>query len=136
MRGVVTMLGVTWGTGQVLLDMLWFFLFVVEIWLMITIFVDIFRRHDMKGWLKAFWVVLVIFLPLIGIVFYLILYGNEMKVHAQQAINEQDHAFRAFMRGATGPNAVDDLSRLSDFRDRGIITDEEFERMKDKIVSQ
>ena len=45
------MLGVTWGTGQVLLDMLWFFLFVVEIWLIFTIFVDIFRRHDMKGWL-------------------------------------------------------------------------------------
>ncbi len=130
------MLGVTWGTGQVLLDMLWFFLFVVEIWLIFTIFVDIFRRHDMKGWLKAFWVVLVILVPLVGIVLYLILYGNEMKVHAQQVVNQQDEAFRAHVRGATGPNAVDDLSRLSDFRDRGIITDEEFERMKSKIVSQ
>ena len=130
------MLGVTWGTGQVLLEVLWFFLFVVEIWLIFTIFVDIFRRHDMKGWLKAFWVVLVILLPLVGIVFYLIIYGNEMKVHAQQAVNQQDEAFRKYVRDAAGPNAVDDLSRLSDFRDRGIITDEEFERMKSKIVSQ
>ena len=130
------MLGVTWGTGQVLLDMLWFFLFVVEIWLIFTIFVDIFRRHDMKGWLKAFWVVLVILLPLVGIVFYLIIYGNEMKVHAQQAVNQQDQAFRAYVRDAAGPNSVDDLSRLSDFRDRGIITNEEFERMKSKVVSQ
>jgi len=129
------MLGVTWGTGQVLLDMLWFFLFVVEVWLIFTIFVDIFRRHDMKGWLKAFWVVLVILFPLIGIVLYLIIYGNEMKVHAQRAANQQDQAFRAYVRDAAGSNPVDDLSRLADFRDRGIITDEEFERMKDKVVS-
>jgi uncharacterized protein with PQ loop repeat len=130
------MLGVTWGTGQVLLDMLWFFLFVVEVWLIFTIFVDIFRRHDMKGWLKAFWVVLVILFPLVGIVLYLIIYGNEMKVHAQQAVNAQDRAFRAYVQNAAGPNSVDDLSRLADFRDRGIITDEEFERMKAKVVSQ
>ena len=70
------MLGVTWGTGQVLLDMLWFFLFLIEIWLMISVFIDVFRRHDMKGWLKAFWVVFVILFPLIGIVLYLIFYGT------------------------------------------------------------
>ena len=106
------MLGVTWGTGQVLIEVLWFFLFVVEIWLIFTIFVDIFRRHDMKGWLKAFWVVFVILIPLLGIVLYLIIYGNEMKVHAQQAMSQQDEAFRKYVRDAAGPNAVDDLSRL------------------------
>ncbi len=128
------MLGVTWGTGQVLLDMLWFFLFLIEIWLMISVFIDIFRRHDMKGWLKAFWVVFVILFPLIGIVLYLIFYGNEMRVHAQQAVLDQDAAFRASGRGGTGSSVVDDLARLAEFKERGIISDEEFERMKAKLI--
>jgi hypothetical protein len=130
------MVGVTWGTGQVLLDIFWFFLFVVEVWLMITIFIDIFRRHDMKGWLKAFWVLLVIVIPLIGILFYLIIYGDEMKVHAQQAAQEQNRAFREYVRGAAGnSNPVDDLVRLADLRAQGVINDEEFERLKGQIVN-
>jgi hypothetical protein len=51
------------GYGPGLLDILWFFLLFIEIWLLITVFIDIFRRHDMKGWLKAFWVLFVIIFP-------------------------------------------------------------------------
>jgi uncharacterized protein with PQ loop repeat len=130
-RGV-TMIGATWGTGQVLLDMLWFFLFLIEIWLMISIFIDIFRRHDMRGWVKAFWIVLVILFPLIGIVLYLIIYGNEMRVHALQAAVDNDASLRTSGRGAS--SVVDDLARLAEFKERGIITDEEFERMKAKLI--
>jgi uncharacterized protein with PQ loop repeat len=130
------MLGVTWGTGQVLLDMLWFFLFVIEIWLMITIFIDIFRRHDMKGWLKALWVVLVIVFPLVGIVLYLIIYGNEMRVHAVQAAQEQDAALRSYVRDVAHSSPVDDLSKLDDLRQRGVITDQEFEQMKARVVAR
>jgi len=130
------MVGATWGTGQVLLDILWFFLFFVEVWLMITIFIDIFRRHDMKGWLKAFWVFLVIVIPLIGILLYLIIYGDEMRVHAQQAAQEQDRALREYVRGAAGSSSpVDELERLADLRARGVINDQEFERLKGQIVN-
>ncbi|HEY3942494.1 MAG TPA: SHOCT domain-containing protein [Acidimicrobiales bacterium] len=130
------MLGVTWGTGQVVLDMLWFFLFVVEIWLIVTVFVDIFRRHDMKGWLKAFWVVFVVVVPLAGIVLYLIIYGSEMRVHALQAARRQEATFGSsgVPRAGGSGGLVDDLHRLVELRERGVITDEEFDRIKGRIL--
>lgn len=131
------MIAATWGTGQVLLDILWFFLFFVEVWLMVTIFVDIFRRHDMKGWLKAFWVLFVIVLPLVGILLYLIIYGDEMRVHAQQQAVADQRSLSQYMRAAAGtpPGPSEELAHLADLRDRGIITDEEFERIKARVVA-
>jgi Short C-terminal domain/Phospholipase_D-nuclease N-terminal len=125
-----------WGTGQVLFDMLWFFLFIIEIWLMVSIFIDIFRRHDMKGWLKAIWVLIVLVFPLIGIVLYLILYGNEMRVHAQQDSAQQQRAFQDFLgQAAARHSPAEELTRLADLRDRGVIDDAEFARLKERIVS-
>ena len=126
----------TWGTGQVLLDIVWFFLLLIEVWLIFTIFVDIFRRHDMRGWVKALWVVLVIVLPLVGIVAYLIIYGDEMRVHAQKAADEDDRALRDYIRQAAGRySPADELTRLAELRDNGTITSAEFERLKDKVVN-
>ncbi|MBV9660824.1 MAG: SHOCT domain-containing protein [Acidimicrobiales bacterium] len=126
----------TWGTGQVLLDMLWFFLFIIEIWLMISIFIDVFRRHDMKGWLKALWVLIVILVPLVGIVLYLILYGDEMRVHARQAADQQARAFREYVRETAGTySPSDEIARLADLRDRGVINEEEYARLKERVVS-
>ena len=126
----------TWGTGQVLLDIVWFFLLLIEVWLIFTIFVDIFRRHDMRGWMKALWVVLVIVLPLVGIVAYLIIYGDEMRVHAQKAADEDDSALRDYIRQAAGRySPADELTRLAELRDNGTITSAEFERLKDKVVN-
>lgn len=131
------MIAATWGTGQVLLDILWFFLFFIEVWLMVTIFIDIFRRHDMKGWLKAFWVLFVIVLPLVGILLYLIIYGDEMRVHAQQQAVSDQRALNQHLRaaGGTPPSPSEELAHLADLRDRGIITDEEFERIKARVVA-
>jgi competence protein ComGC len=125
----------TWGTGQVLLDMVWFFLFIVEVWLMIYVFTDIFRRHDMKGWIKAFWVLAVIVLPLIGILLYLILYGNEMRVQAQEAAQQQERAFREYVRQAAGTyGPADELGRLADLKERGIIDESEFQGLKERVL--
>ena len=57
----------TWSVGDVFLAMLYFFLFAVEIWLMVAVFSDLFRRHDLKGWAKAVWVLAVIIMPFLGI---------------------------------------------------------------------
>lgn len=131
------MLATTWGTGQVLLELLWFFLLVIEIWLMISIFIDIFRRHDMKGWLKAFWVVAVILVPLLGILAYLILYGDEMRVHAQQAATLQEHAVNEYIRKAAGTySPAEELTRLDELRIKGVIDDAEFARLKAHIMDR
>jgi Short C-terminal domain/Phospholipase_D-nuclease N-terminal len=128
------MVAASWGTGQVLYDILWFFLFFVEVWLAISVFIDIFRRHDMKGWLKAFWIFLVFLIPLIGILLYLILYGNEMRVHAQQAASQQREFVDFLQHGGQPHDPVSQLERLAKLKENGTISDDEFERMKDKIL--
>ena len=72
------------GTGQVLWSMLWFFLFFIWIWLLIMVFGDIFRSHDLGGLAKALWVIFVIILPYLGVFVYLIARGHKMQEHAMQ----------------------------------------------------
>src|SRR5205809_4651769 len=90
------------GTGQVFLSMLYFFLFFIWIWLLIVVFSDIFRSHDMGGFAKAIWVIFVIVLPYLGVFVYLIARGHKMAEHAQQAALAQDAAAKAYIQQAAG----------------------------------
>ena len=90
------------GTGQVFLSMLWFFLFFIWIWLLIVVFSDLFRSHDLGGWAKAFWVIGIIILPYLGVLLYLIVRGHKMAEHAQQAAAAQDAAAKAYIQQAAG----------------------------------
>ena len=74
-----------WGTGQVFWSMLWFFLFFIWIWLLIMVFADIFRSHDLGGLAKTLWVIFVILVPYLGVFVYLIARGHKMGEHAAQA---------------------------------------------------
>ena len=89
------------GTGQVFWSMLWFFLFFIWIWLLIVVFSDIFRSHDLSGWGKALWTIFVIVLPYLGVFVYLIARGHKMQEHAVQAAQEQDAAFRSYVQDVT-----------------------------------
>jgi hypothetical protein len=131
------MLAAEWGSGQVLWSMLWFFLFFIWIWILITVFADIFRSHDLSGWAKAAWVIFVIFIPYLGVFVYLIARGHKMSEHAMEAAKAQDEAARQYIRDATGTAAspADELSRLADLKERGVIDDAEFQRLKAKVVS-
>ena len=86
------------GTGQVLWSMIWFFLFFIWIWLLIVVFGDIFRSHDLSGWGKALWTLFVIVLPYLGVFVYMIARGHKMNEHAQQAAQQQDAAMRSYVR--------------------------------------
>ena len=124
------------GTGQVFWSMIWFFLFFMWIWLIIVIFSDIFRSHDLSGWSKALWTIFIIFLPFLGIFVYLIARGGKMRDHAVQDAQAQDAAFRAYVQNATtSGGAADELSRLADLRERGVISDEEFQQLKAKALA-
>jgi len=112
------------------------FVFVVWIWLLIWIFTDIFRSRDLSGWAKALWVVFVLFLPLIGILTYMIVRGGSMHDRAVQQAQAQDEEFRSYVQEAAGSQtAADQLSRLADLRDQGVITSAEFEQQKAKILA-
>ncbi len=90
------------GTGQVFLSMMYFFLFFIWIWLLIVVFSDIFRSHDLGGVAKALWVIFVIVVPYLGVFVYLIARGHKMSEHAMEAAQAQDAAQRAYVQSVAG----------------------------------
>jgi len=125
------------GSGQVLLSMLYFFLFFIWIWLAIMVFADIFRSHDIGGLVKALWVIAIIIFPFIGILLYLIIRGHKMSEHAAKDAQARDAAMRQYIQGAAGTTASpsDELARLADLKEKGVIDDAEFQQLKAKVVS-
>jgi len=125
------------GTGQVFLSMLYFFLFFIWIWLLITVFADIFRSHDLGGLAKALWVIFVIVVPYFGVFVYLIARGNKMSEHAVETAQAQQSAQRAYIQSAAGtvPSAADELARLAELKSQGVISDAEFEAAKAKALA-
>lgn len=131
-------LATTYGAGQVAYDLLWFFLFVVEIWLMFSVFVDIFRSHDLPGWAKALWVIFVLVVPLIGILAYLIVRGSEMRAHQQgwRSYRGGGSYGGLFGQPRSAHDTVDSLHRLADLRDRGEINAEQYERLRNELLGE
>ncbi|HEX6418480.1 MAG TPA: SHOCT domain-containing protein [Acidimicrobiales bacterium] len=131
------MFAAEFGTGEVFLSMLWFFLFVIWIWLLISVFTDIFRSEDMSGWAKAAWAVFIVVLPYLGVFTYLIARGRKMGEHAMADARRQDEMFRRYVRevAATPASDVDQLSKLASLKADGAITEDEYQRMKAKIAA-
>jgi hypothetical protein len=112
------------------------FLWVMWIWVLIYVFIDIFRSRDLSGWAKALWFVFVLFIPLIGVLVYLIARGGEMHERAVREAQQQDREFRHYVQDAASSGTpADQLTKLADLRDRGIITPAEFEREKAKVLA-
>ena len=116
-------------------SMLWFFLFFIWIWLLIKVFADIFRS-DISGWGKAGWTVFVIFLPLLGVLIYLIVHGDDMSRRDVETAQAMDEAQRAYIRSAAGSSSTaDEISKLAALRDAGTITEEEYQAQKAKLLA-
>jgi hypothetical protein len=126
------MLGSEWGVGQVFWSFLWFTMFFIWIWLLIAVFSDIFRSHDLGGVAKFAWVIFVVVLPYLGVFVYLIARGHKMSEHAAQNAKAIDEAQRAYIRDAAGTSAspAEELTRLADLKAKGVIDDAEFARLK------
>jgi len=117
--------------------MLWFFLFIVWIWLLITIFIDIFRS-EMSGWAKALWVIFVIVLPFLGVLVYLIAEGDNMRKRAMKQATDQQQAQAEYIQsvaGSGGDNTADQLEKLKSLHDQGVLTDDEFAAQKAKVLN-
>jgi Short C-terminal domain/Phospholipase_D-nuclease N-terminal len=112
------------------------FLWVIWIWILITVFIDIFRSPDLSGWGKALWFLFVLLIPLIGVLVYLIARGGKMHEHTVQAAQQQDAEVRSYIKQAAGPpSPADQLTKLAELRDRGVITAQEFDQQKAKILA-
>ena len=123
------LLGAFWTIFEIFLWVIWF-------WILITVFIDIFRSKDLSGWGKALWFLFVLLIPLIGVLVYLIARGGSMQERAQQQAQQADRDARAYIQQAAGsPSPADQLTKLAELRDRGVITAEEFEREKAKVLA-
>jgi hypothetical protein len=124
------LLGVFW-------TMLWFFLFFIWIWLLITIFADIFRNHEMSGVVKTLWVIFVIILPFLGILLYLIFNGKGMQERGMRQAAKQQEEFRGYVQEVAADTAspADQLAKLAELKDKGVLTDAEFEAQKTKVLA-
>jgi hypothetical protein len=123
------LLGAFWTIFEIFLWIIWF-------WVLITVFIDIFRSPDLSGGAKALWFLFVLIIPLIGVLVYLIVRGGKMHEHGVQAAQQQDEEVRSYIKQAAGsPNSADELAKLADLRDRGVITAQEFEQQKAKILA-
>ena len=117
------------------LTMMWFFLWILWFFLLFRIIMDIFRSKDLGGWGKAGWLIFVIILPFLGIFVYLIARGHKMAERDVTQAQEQDQAFREYVQEAAhGTSTADELTKLADLRDRGVISEADFQQGKDKVL--
>ena len=113
------MLAYSYPLGGVFLSMLYFFLFFIWIWLLFTVFFDIFRSRDLSGGIKALWVIFVIILPYLGVFVYLIARGGKMHERKLQEAAQQKTAFDQYVKeaaGTSGGDVASELSKLADLR--------------------
>jgi hypothetical protein len=132
------MLAYDYPLGGVFLSMLYFFLFFIWIWILFTVFVDIFRSPDLGGWTKALWCIFVIILPFLGVFIYLIARGGKMQERKLQAATQQKQAFDAYVRetaGSSGEDVTSQLTELANLKAHGVLTDAEFESQKAKVLA-
>jgi hypothetical protein len=113
-----------------LVDVFAVFIFVVWFWLLITVFMDLFRRHDISGWAKAIWVIGLIIFPYLGVIVYLITQSRGMA----ERNNQQVQQARDELRRVVGFSAADEIEKLDRLKKAGSITDAEFARLRAKLV--
>jgi Short C-terminal domain/Phospholipase_D-nuclease N-terminal len=119
------------GSGQFLLGMLYIFFFVIWFWLLISIFSDLFRRHDISGWVKALWIIGVIIFSYLGILVYFISQGHGMAERNQKQAKEiQDQ-----IRQQAGYSSADELEKLKKLHDAGTLSDDEYAAQKAKVLA-
>jgi type VI protein secretion system component VasK len=131
-------LAAEFGTGQVLWDILWLFMFIIWFWLLIMVFGDIFRSHDMGGFAKTLWIIFVIITPYLGVFIYLIVRGRSMSERNMAAMQQAQQAQADYIKsvaGSGGTSAAEELTRLADLRDKGVLSEEEFQSAKAKVIS-
>ena len=120
------------------LDVLWtmilFFAWVAWIWIAITCFVDIFRRHDISGWGKALWIVFIIVIPFLGVLVYLIAQHDGMRDRSLEQAKNQQAAMDQYVRDTAGGSATE-IAKAKELLDKGAITQQEFDAIKAKALA-
>jgi|HubBroStandDraft_5_1064220.scaffolds.fasta_scaffold332639_1 hypothetical protein len=132
------MLATNYPILDIFLTTLYFFIFIIWLWLLFMVFIDIFRSHDLHGWAKALWVIGIIIMPYLGVLVYLIFRGSGMHDRAAKQAALQQKAFDQYVKqaaGSPGTSTADQLSKLAGLKSQGLLTDAEFEAEKSKVLA-
>jgi hypothetical protein len=132
------MLATNYPILDIFLTTLYFFIFIIWLWLLFMVFIDIFRSHDLHGWAKALWVIGIIIMPYLGVLVYLIFRGGGMHERAAKQAAQQQKAFDQYVKqaaGTPGTSTADQLSKLAGLKSQGLLTDAEFEAEKSKVLA-
>lgn len=122
--------------GDLILSLLWLFFLVIFFWLLIMVFSDLWRDKHMSGWAKAVWVIFVIIFPFLGILIYLIVRGSTMGERAAQEQADVEAQIRQVAAASGGGGGTaDELHKLADLKEKGVISDEEYTRLKNKAIN-
>ncbi len=120
------------------LDIIWsmfvFFLLIAWIWVVISVIGDVFRSKDIGGFSKAFWMLFVIVIPWLGVLSYILIRGRGMEERNMQAYSDAADQQRAYIQGIAGTSTADELTKLAELKDKGVINDAEFETQKAKLL--
>jgi hypothetical protein len=121
------------------MDVLWsmiiFFFWVIWIWIVITVLMDVFRRHDIGGFAKAAWVIFVVILPWLGVLVYLIAQHDGMRERSVKQAQAQQQQFDEYVRDAAGGGSVAEIAKAKELLDSGTISQAEFEAIKAKALA-
>ena len=120
---------------HVLLSIFEFFLLVAWIWVVVAVISDVFRSNDLKGAERALWVLGIIIVPWVGVLVYLYIRGDSMAERSTQAAAEVEEIRRAYYRDVSGQSTADELTKLAELRDKGVITEDELQAQKGKLLS-
>jgi len=117
-------------------SMLWFFMFFIWLMLLFRVFGDIFRSKDMGGWAKALWTIFVIVLPILGVLVYVVSRGAGMAERDVRDYQAAEAATQSYIREAAGStSSADEIAKLAALRDRGVLSNEEFESQKAVLLT-
>ncbi|HEY2717921.1 MAG TPA: SHOCT domain-containing protein [Solirubrobacterales bacterium] len=121
--------------GDLLLLVVEVFLFVIWIWILFTIITDLFRDHELSGWAKAAWVLFLVFIPFLTALIYLIARGNGMRDRTIKAQADAKKHFDEYVRTQAHTTPADELHKLNELREKGALSDAEFQKAKDKLLA-
>jgi Short C-terminal domain/Phospholipase_D-nuclease N-terminal len=121
--------------GEALLLALEIFFFVIWIWILITILSDLFRDHELSGWSKAAWVLFLVLIPFLAALIYLIARGSGMRDRAIKAQADAKQHMDAYIREQANVSPADELHKLQDLKEKGALSEQEFERAKAKLLT-
>jgi len=121
------------------MTMFWFFIWIIWILLLFRVIADVFRSHDLGGWGKALWLIFVILVPFLGVFVYVIARGHQMGKRDIESAQAREAEFRSYVQDAAGAttaaSSADELAKLAGLRDQGVITDDEFQQQKAKLLA-